>query len=404
LNIKTAFQLYLSGFKGLSRITWVISITLFLNRMGAMVLMFSTLYFTQELSFTKAEAGSIMAFFGIGSILGSYIGGWLADKYEPKLLMMIALVLSGGIVLLLPLTTNKIYLCAILFLYALVADSFRPPSSVAIKASSTEATRTRSISLMRFAINLGFTLGPAVGGLLAHKFGYKLLYTIDGVTSFLAALFLYFLYNAKTIKGNTVQTQLPITEVKDKGTSAYKNYKFLAFIRCVGFYGTLFFQLFASVPNYFKEVTNYSANTIGLLLALNGLFVAICEIPFVKWLEGQQIKKHQLVAIGCWCISIALLVLLLSPFSLLFAIVYTVVMTFSEIFAMPFMMSYALSNATKGRTGQYSALYSIGYGVSLIVAPSIGLWSAQQFGFTSTYSCFAVLAIILGFVLNKLMR
>jgi predicted MFS family arabinose efflux permease len=404
VNFSSALQSYLSGFRGLSRITWVISITLFLNRMGAMVLMFSTLYFTQELSFTKAEAGSIMACFGIGSILGSYIGGWLADKYDAKLLMMIALVASGAIVLLLPLTTNKLYLSAILFVYALVADSFRPPSSVAINNSCTPQTRTRSISLMRFAINLGFTLGPAIGGLIAHRFGYKVLYSIDGATSFLAALFLYFLYKSNSKTANNKIDKANADTDTEKGISAYRNLKFLAFIVCVGIYGTLFFQIFASVPNYLKEVTHYSANKIGLLLALNGLIVAICEIPFVKWLEGQRIQKHQLVALGCLCIALALLVLLLSPYGLLFAIVYTVVITFAEIFAMPFMMSHALSTATKGRTGQYSALYSIGYGISLIVAPSLGLWSAQYFGFSITYSCFAVLAIVLGFTFHRLMR
>jgi MFS family permease len=45
-----------------------------------MVVAFLTLYLTQPLHFDIRYAGYVMSFYGLGSILGVYIGGYLTDK------------------------------------------------------------------------------------------------------------------------------------------------------------------------------------------------------------------------------------------------------------------------------------------------------------------------------------
>ena len=40
-----------------------------------MVLLFTSLFMTRELGYSIAEAGVVMSFYGIGSVLGSYAGG-----------------------------------------------------------------------------------------------------------------------------------------------------------------------------------------------------------------------------------------------------------------------------------------------------------------------------------------
>ena len=59
----------------------------------------------------------------------------------------------------------------IIFSYALTADIFRPANSTAIAEYSSE-NRTRSVSLIRLAINLGFSVGPAIGGFVALYLGF----------------------------------------------------------------------------------------------------------------------------------------------------------------------------------------------------------------------------------------
>jgi MFS family permease len=69
-------------------------------------------------------------------------------------------------------------------------------------------------------------------------------------------------------------------------------------------------------------------------------------------------------------------------------------MSFSEIFAMPFMMNFALSRGGQKRQGQYSGLYSIAYGIANILAPSLGLYLAANFGFGQYFNFFILLSLL----------
>ena len=76
----------------------------------------------------------------------------------------------------------------------LIADTFRPAMFVALKAYSKEENRTRSLTLIRLAINLGFAAGPALGGLIITYLGYQGLFWVDGVTCLGAGLLLLIVF------------------------------------------------------------------------------------------------------------------------------------------------------------------------------------------------------------------
>ncbi|HLG35868.1 MAG TPA: MFS transporter [Bacteroidia bacterium] len=381
--------LYRNAFRNLQRNAWILSISMFINRSGSMVLLFTSLYLTNELNYSISDAGIIMSFYGIGSVLGSYTGGWLTDRRNYFDIMIFSLVTSGLILLLMLVATSMIFLCAVIFLYAYAADMFRPANSAAIAAYSTPENRTRSVSLARLAINLGFSVGPAAGGFIAHYLGYKWLFVIDAFTSFGAALMLY-IYLPKE---KYVASPHKDAVLGDSRTSAYRDVRYLFFILLVALYGTCFFQLFASVPQYFSKVSHYTEDVIGLLLALNGLLVVVIEMPLIASLEKRK-KIFPFIIAGALSLPLAFGILKVGGGLMLWAIVYTIVITISEIFAMPFMMNYSLTRPRKERQGQYSALYSIAFGLAIIAAPSLGLGIADKYGFDTLF----IFLISLGFV------
>src|SRR6185312_16333118 len=88
-------------------------------------------------------------------------------------------------------------ICGCAFLLSMVNEAFRPANSTAIATYSKEENRTRSYSLNRLAINLGWAVGNAIGGLLA-SINYHLLFWVDGGTNIIGALLLwYFLRPSK---------------------------------------------------------------------------------------------------------------------------------------------------------------------------------------------------------------
>lgn len=389
------FHLYRDSFANIQKNVWILSVAMFINRSGSMVLLFTSLYLTKELHFSIGDAGIAMSFYGIGSVLGSYAGGWLTDRRSYFDIMIWSLLGSGGILLLMLLATTPLTISLVIFVYAFTADIFRPANSKAISLFSTPENRTRSVSLVRLAVNLGFSVGPAAGGFIAFYLGYKWLFVVDALTSMAAAWMLYsYLPQQENAPKDT-----PSVVLNDSSTSAYRDTTYLTFIVLVAFYGICFFQLFASIPQYFNTVSHYDEGTIGLLLALNGLLVVIIEMPFIAFLEKKQ-KIFPFIIAGVVCIPISFLFLQLGQGLMIWAIMYTLIITFSEIFAMPFMMNYSLSRADKERQGQYSALYSISYGLANIAAPMLGLGIASRYGFDTMFEVFMVLSLItaLGFL------
>jgi predicted MFS family arabinose efflux permease len=393
------FSLYKESFSNLQSTIWILSVVTFINRSGSMVLLFTSLYLTKELHFTIAEAGVCMSFYGIGSVLGAYTGGWLTDRRNTRGIMIFSLLSSGFILLFILAAKTPVSIAAVIFFYSFTSDTFRPAMSKSTAAFSTPENRTRSVSLTRLAINLGFSVGPVLGGLLAMYAGYKWLYIIDAVTSLAAAALLFF-FLPKPQGGNWSDEKVRLT----KQTSAYKDKIYLFFILMVASYGTCFFQLFASVPQYFNTVCHYNEDTIGVLMGLNGLLVVLIEMPLVTTLEKKQKNIFRYIIIGSLCVPVAFFMLKSGNGIFVWSVMYICMITFSEIFCMPFMMNYTISKPVKERQGQYSALYSISYGLANIIAPLIGLGIADKYGFGIMFYFFIALGLITaaGFIwLNK---
>jgi len=389
LNI---FKSYASAFANIHRNIWVLSIAMFINRSGALVLLFASLYLTKDLHFSFGTAGLIMSFYGIGSVLGSYAGGWLTDRRDHFTIMIVSLILSGAILFLLIPAKDPFVIGTIIFFYAFVSDIFRPANSKAITLYSTPENRTRSVSLVRLAINLGFSVGPAAGGFLAMHFGFHLLFILDACTSFGAALLLIkYLPKQTKEEKNSIKSQ-----IRQKESSAYRDLPYMVFIALIALYGTCFFQLFASVPQYFSKVCLYNEDVIGLLLGMNGLLVVLIEMPLVAALEGKK-KTFPFIIWGTICLPVAFGILLLGRGLIVWSLVYTLIITLSEILAMPFMMNIALSRPAKERQGEYSALYAISYGISNIIAPLIGLYIADLYGFSTMFMVFIFLSVSVAF-------
>ena len=77
-----------------------------------------------------------------------------------------------------------------IFALMVIADMFRPAMFVALSAYSKPENKTRSVTLIRLAINLGFSAGPAIGGLIIVGLGYGGLFWVDGITCIAATFVL----------------------------------------------------------------------------------------------------------------------------------------------------------------------------------------------------------------------
>lgn len=372
--LASPIQLYKKAYNGLSRNSWYLSIVILINRSGTMVIPFLTIYCTQQLHFTIVQAGYIMGLLCLGSITGAFVGGKLTDKYGFYDVQIGALVLGGVFFIVLGLQTTFWSLAIFAFVLSLCNDAFRPANSAAIAYHSSPETKTRSYSLNRLAINLGWACGGALGGFLA-SFNYHLLFWVDGCTNIAASVFLMILLP----RGNFTKPAKSDGNVNPP-VSAYRDKIYLVFVALVVLFATCFFQLFTIQPLFYKTAWHFNERFIGFLMAMNGLLIAGFEMVLIHNMEG---KRHPLVFIcrGTLLCAISFLILNLSTPSAIAALCAVLMITLGEMVSMPFINAFWIVRTTASNRGQYAALYSMAWSVAQVLAPFAGSHLISSGGF-----------------------
>jgi predicted MFS family arabinose efflux permease len=370
-NVKNAFG-------GLSRAIWLLALAQFINRSGSMVIFFLAVYLKDELLLDFAKVGTIMACYGVGALVGVYAGGRLTDKFGHQPVMVGSLL--GGFLLFMVAsqTVGFIPLCAVMFLLSAFGDGFRPAGMVAISHYSTPENYTRSVSLYRLAINLGFSIGPAVGGLLA-AIDYKWLFRADAATCLLASVFVYFYLGADTM-GSVFEQKKNEHEDTERARSPWQDKAYLLFLPMVTIYAMAFFQLFSTMSIYYKDVEHFSEGQIGAILAVNGLLVAAVELLLVYKIEKKG-SLYRWIMLGALLLLLSYLLILFVHGFMWFLVIITLV-SFSEMLVMPFTNTYMNARSGKANRGQYASLYVMAWSASHIFTPLLSTSVMNQWGYT----------------------
>ena len=389
-----ALNAYLSSFAGLHRDIWMLSLVSFINRAGTMVFPFLAVYLTQELDFSKGQAALILTSFGAGAVIGTIMGGRLSDLIGSYKIMFWSLFLTGLLFFALQHVQSLLGLCIAVFIVGIVGDSFRPANMASLSAYSKPEDYTRSLSLVRLAINLGFGMGPALGGILAHSFGYQWLFWVDGLTCIGAAFFLRFFL----VEKKSMRKEKAATKAEGRALSPYHDKHFLLFFVLIAINAIAFLQFFSMVPVFLKESWHWDENVIGFLLAGNGIIITFIEMPLVFRLEGRH-AKMSLVILGAAMIGLGFILLNFTPHQATAAILCLVAITFGEIFQLPFANSIVVDRAPASTQGQYLGLYSSAWSFGHIIAPNIGMNVAEQWGFSSLWYVLSACCLVgmLGF-------
>jgi predicted MFS family arabinose efflux permease len=370
-------SLYKNAFHGLSRNTWFLSLVMLVNRSGTMVIPFLTMYCTQKLHFTLTQAGTVMALFGAGAIVGAYIGGRITDKLGFYTQQLASLLLGGIMFIVVGFLKSYEWLCIGTFILSVCNESFRPANAAAIAYYSEPENRTRSYSLNRLSINLGWAVGGAIGGLLA-SFNYQLLFWVDGSTNIIAALLLLKLLPYGENK-NSVQPAKGIPKKK-----AYADGHYLTFIIITFFFAACFFQIFTMQPVFFKTQWHFNEAFIGILMALNGIIIVFAEMILVYSIEGKKLNTFY-IRIGFFIAAISFACLNILPANWMTAVFSVTLITIGEMLSMPFMNSFWIERSAVYNRGEYAALYAIAWSIAQIAAPLSGSHIAANTGFNTLW-------------------
>lgn len=376
------WQSYLDSYRGLSQATWILALVMLINRSGAMVIPFLGVYMTSELGFELKEAGFALSCFGIGAILGSLAGGWMTDKIGHYTTQNISLFLSVPVFFLLPLFKDFQSLCLAIIVLSFITEVFRPANSASVSYYAKPENLTRAFSLNRMALNLGFSIGPAMGGFLAG-YSYDLLFYVNGTMVFFAGIVFLFYFKGK--KGNDALLDASSSKQEEVMTkkSAYTDYKYVIFTVFLTIYATCFYQLFSSLPIFYKQVHLLNEKNIGYLIAFSGIIVFGFEMIIVHIAE-KKFSLRQNIIIGSVICGLSFLVLLL-PLGVSILYFAMFLLCVSEIMVLPFSSTVGVNRSNAINRGSYMALNSLAFSAAHVFSPLFSTNIAENYGFNTLW-------------------
>lgn len=390
--ILSGLSYYRSSFIGFRREVWWLAWATLINRSGAMVLPFLSLYLTTSLHFTLKDVGWIMSFFGLGSLCGAWIGGELSHKFGAYRTMIFSLVSAGLCLFVLGQITDFWLFCAGIFMVSLVSDIFRPAVFVSLAAYASPVNRTRAVTLIRLAINLGFSLGPAIGGLIIVAAGYTSLFWIDGITCIGAGLVILFSLPERRAKR---KVQKAAVDERHSHKRILTDTTFVLFLLGVFLFSVLFVQYFSAMPIYYKTFRMLSEDEVGWLLSINGLLIFLVEMPVIYTLDKPRYNKTRLLIYSSLALAASFVVLFVTGWAGVL-IVGMILATIAEMLCFPFTNSYAMQRGGAGNEGRYMAYYSMTFSLAHIIGHNFGMQMSDAYGFYSLFTVMFFLALVSG--------
>lgn len=387
--LQQAFTRYLNNFRGFTREVWILTIITFINRAGTMVLPFLSKYLKENLDFTYGQVGWIMVCFGLGSMAGSWVGGKLSDKVGFYKIMVFSLFTSGLMFFVIQQITTFAGLCVAMFCIMAIADMFRPAMFVSIRTYAKPENRTRAMTLIRLAINLGMTAGPALGGFIILAIGYKGLFWVDGSSCIIAIVLFRVLVKEK--KNADADTTHPAEATIVK--SPFKDVSFLLFLFSSFTIALVFFQLFTTLPLYHKEWYKLTEVHTGLLISFNGLMVFFFEMPIVGFMERKNIPKIKIIMWGAFLISIGFFILLINKWAGIL-VISMLFITVAEMFCFPFANFFALGRAPRGQEGRYMALYTMAFSLAHITSAKLGMEVISAYSYATNWVVMGTIGLL----------
>jgi MFS family permease len=361
----------------LPRDLWLLCLATLINRLGTMALPFLVLYLTRTFGWTIERAGSVMAVYGAGALLIAPVAGAVSDRWGALRLMKTSLASFGVLIALFPFARTFGAVVAMTVLVSMTNEAFRPASYALVGALAPAEHRKAAFALNRLAINLGMSVGPALGGFLAQR-SFRLLFAVNGFSALSAAAIL-------VVAPFRVSTSAPVwagAAADHRGRAwlvapILHDPAFRLFL--VGFLpvAMVFWQDISTLPLVLVRDLHFTPAAYGALFTINTLLIVAIEIPLnsatAQWPHRRTLALGALLfALGYGAMSVA---------HTYAAVVVTVVLwTFGEMSLFPAAAAYVSEIAPDTRSGEYMGLFVMTFNLAFVLGPWLGMRTLARYG------------------------
>jgi len=357
---------------GMPRQFWYLWTGTLINRVGAFVVIFLTIYLTTVRHFTPSQAGLIMGVWAAGGALGTMLGGVAADRIGRKVTLITGQLGGAATLLVMAYATRYWAIAVLAFLFGLFADGARPAFGAMLIDIVPEKDRMRAFTLNYWAINLGFSFAATLAGLAAAA-DYHLVFLIDATTTIVTATFLFF-----TLR--ETRSARPLAQRSAGGGLGlvFRDRVFMAFAGLNILAAFVFLQHLTTLP-IAMSADGISGQTYGYVIAVNGVLIVIGQLFIPRLTRGMSRTRMLAVASVVIGGGFGLTAYANTP---LFYAATVIIWTLGEMINAPANSTTMAALSPADLRGRYQGVFSLSWSIAGFVAPTAGGFLQEHLGNT----------------------
>jgi MFS family permease len=376
-------------FRGLPRPFWVLFAGTLVNRVGGFVLVFLAIYLTEVRGLTPTQAGAMLSVYGLGAIGGGPLGGALSDRIGRRPTLVWSLIAGGASMLVLGLVTRTVAMTIAAAATGLLYEMYRPVVSATVADVVRAADRPRAYGLIYWAVNLGASVAPLLGGVIATR-SYRALFMADAATTVLFGVILW----------AALPETRPARSAHSAGTrgathAILRDRVFVAVWLLTVAFSIVFFQSFVGLPIDVRA-HGISPSGFGALIALNAALIVLLQ-PFAAQMIRDR-SRWSVLAVASLLLAAGLGMNAWIGSMPAYAVSVSV-WTMGEILFSPASMSLVADLAPVDLRGRYQGAFAMAFTSAFASSPAVGGYVLAHAGARWLWTgCFVTgLAVAVGF-------
>ncbi|MGW8766488.1 MDR family MFS transporter [Streptomyces sp. NPDC055815] len=343
---------------------WWLWLSTLVNRTGAFVLTFLSLYLTVELGHSAWFAGLVVALHGLGGVAGSPLGGALTDRWGRRPTMVTMHLAAAACAAALAVVTSAWAIAAVVLLMGVAMQAVRPSINATIADMVPAHDVRRAYALNYWALNLGFAVASIAGGAAAFL-GYRTLFVVDAVATTLCAV-IVFLRLPETRPEAAVDKQgEPVAEEKVSMLTVLRDAPFRTLVLLNLLVCLVFTAPWIGLPLTMAN-QGLSPSSYGVVIAVNGIVIVGFQLLVNKLTDKRSPVLLLTLSALLFALGTGATALAGSPVAFAATVV---VWTVGEMIHVPTNAAATARLAPEHARGRYQGVMGMSWAVAGFVAP-----------------------------------
>ncbi len=309
--------------------------------------------------------GLLFGIFAITGMVGSTIGGALADRIGRKPMLLFGLIFSALSTLWMGLINDFNLFLSGTVIVGLLSSVGGPAQQAMVADILPDQQRAQGFGILRVTLNLAVTIGPAIGGFLAAQ-SYLFLFISDAVASTIVAVIVFFILPETRPVWPTSKPRESFALTFSGYGKVLRDSLFMTFIGASILVVIVYAQMNSTLAVYLRDVHQVTEQGFGYILSLNAAMVVVFQFAITRRITKYPPMAVLATASVLYAIGFAMYGWVTAYSAFLLAMV---IITIGEMLHVPVSQALVARLAPEDMRGRYMAVSGLSWAIPFALGP-----------------------------------